>query len=146
MIQRIQTIYLLLVIALITQVFFFPFLIFFNETESISFNAFEISNGEYLLPLGILFGTIILLAFISIFLYKKRILQARITVINIFLLLGSIGLVAYFGWEMKNTLTEHQIQYNFPCIFPPIAIIFNFLALRGIRKDEALVRSANRIR
>ncbi len=146
MIQRIQTIYLLFVIALIAQVFFFPFLIFFNTTESISFDALQISNGEYVLPLSILFGTIILFALISIFLYKKRILQARITVVNIFLLLGSIGLVAYFGWEMRNTLSGYQIQYNFPCIFPPVAIIFNYLALRGIQKDEALVRSANRIR
>ncbi len=146
MIQRIQTIYLIIVVILIVQVFFFPFLIFFNEQESISFDALKISDGEYLLPLSILFGTIILLALISIFLYKKRMLQARITVVNTLLLLGSIGLVAYFGWQMKNSLTDYHIQYNFTCIFPIIAIIFNYLALRGIQKDEALVRSANRIR
>lgn len=146
MIQRIQTVYLLAVIVLVAQVFFFPFLTFFTEQENIEFNALTISNGEYLLPLTILFGVIILIAFIAIFLYKRRLLQARLTVVNLFLLLGSIGLVTYLGWQMKESLPSHIIKYNFTCLVPPIAIIFNYLSLRAIQKDEALVRSANRLR
>lgn len=146
MLQRIQTVYLLAVIILIVQVFFFPFLTFFNEQEIIELSALKISTGEYTLPLTILFGIIIFIALITIFLFKNRLLQARLTVINMFLLLGSIGLIAYLGWEMKTSLTNHIIKYNFTCIFPVIAIIFNFLALKGIQRDEALVRSANRLR
>lgn len=146
MIQRIQTIYLLTVIILTAQVFFFPFLTFFNEQESINFNALKISNGEYLIPSAILFGIIVLVALASVFLYKRRLLQARLTVTNTFLLLGSVGLVAYLSWEMKKSLPSHEIKYNFTCLFPLIAIIFNYLALRAIQKDEAIVRSANRLR
>lgn len=146
MLQRIQTVYLLTVIILIAQVFFFPFLTFFNEQEIIELSALKINTGEYTLPLTILFSIIILIAFISIFLFKRRLLQARLTVVNMLLLLGSIGLVAYLGWEMKTSLPNHTIKCNFTCIFPVIAIIFNFLALKGIQRDEALVRSANRLR
>lgn len=146
MIQRIQSIYLLAVIILSSQTFLFPFLLFFNEKESISFNAIAISNGEHILPLTIIFGVIILIAFATIFLYKNRLLQARLTVINMLLLLGSIGLISYFGWQIKESLPTYVIKYNFPCLFPIIAVIFDYLALRAIRKDEALVRSANRLR
>ncbi|PVX51732.1 uncharacterized protein DUF4293 [Balneicella halophila] len=146
MIQRIQTIYLLAVFVLIVQVFIFPFLIFFNEQETIEFSALRISNGEYLIPLTILYGVILLITLVSIFLFKHRLVQARLTVINMFLLFGSIGLVAYYGWEMSKSLPTHDIKYNFTCLFPILAIIFNFLALKGIQKDEALVRSANRLR
>lgn len=146
MIQRIQTIYLLAVIILIAQVFLFPFLTFFNESESIALGALQISTGEYVIPLAILFGIIIIIALTTIFCYKRRLLQARLTVINTFLLLGSIGLVVFFSWQMKASLPSHAIHYNFTCLSPVVAIIFNYLALRAIRKDEALVRSANRLR
>lgn len=146
MIQRIQTVYLLIVIALVAQVFLFPFLIFFNEQDYVELSALKISNGEYLLPLSILFGIIILLAIVTIFVYKNRILQTRLTVINILLLLGSIGLTAYLGWQMQQHLVGYQLKYNFTCLFPVFSVIFSYLALRGIRKDEALVRSANRLR
>ncbi len=146
MIQRIQSIYLLIVGVLISQVFLFPFLTFFNAKKSVEFNALSINTGEYLFPLAILFGLIILIALVTIFCYKKRLLQIRLTVVNSFLLLGSIGLTAYLGWEMSKSLANYTIHYNFTCIFPLIGIVFNYLALRAIRKDEALVRSANRIR
>ncbi len=146
MIQRIQTLYLLIVGILISQVFVFPFLTFFSKDKMVDFNALTISTGEYLFPLAILFGVIILIALVTIFCYKKRMLQARLTVVNTFLLLSSMGLTAYLAWEMSKSLSGYDIHYNFTCIFPLIAIVFNFLALRAIRKDEALVRSANRIR
>ncbi len=146
MIQRIQTVYLLIVGVLISQVFLFPFLTFFNVEKTVAFNALTISTGEYLFPLAILFGLIVFIALLTIFCYKKRLLQIRLTAVNSFLMLGSIGLTAYLAWEMSKSLVGYSIHYNFTCIFPLIGIIFNYLALRAIRKDEALVRSANRIR
>ncbi|MBS9768046.1 MAG: DUF4293 domain-containing protein [Flavobacteriaceae bacterium] len=148
MIQRIQSLYLLIVAILNSQVFLFPFLIFFKGEESkiIEMGALETNTGEYIFPLAILFGIIIFLSVLSIFLFKNRMLQIRLTIINILLLLGSMGLTAYLGWTLFQSLTNYEIQYNFTCIFPPISIIFSYLAIRAISKDEALVRSANRIR
>lgn len=147
MIQRIQTVYLLIIIVLIVQTFFFPFVSFFNDQETISFTALQFNTGEFVIPLAILVGVILSLAFISVFLFKNRLLQIRITFFNLLLLVGLLGLIAYFVWELSTKkLIDYQIKYNFTCIYPLISIVLASLAIRGMKKDEALIRSVNRIR
>lgn len=72
-------------------------------------------------------------------------LQIRLSVINIVLLLGLEGLMFYYVSVIKNEL-EGNVSYNVLIVFPVVSAILVYLALRAIAKDEALVRSLNRLR
>ncbi len=69
----------------------------------------------------------------------------RLCTVNIILLLGSLGL-AYFYLSFVKLDIEPIINYKLTVAFPIIAVIFTILANRGIKKDEKLVRSLDRIR
>ncbi len=143
MIQRIQTIYLLLISVLIGQLFLFPPVIFYKEAEVI---ALSIGKTEpEVLPLTILFGLIVLISFITIFLFKKRILQIRLTIFNTVLMLGSVGLLTYIVYQFAEA-DSYLVEFKIFCSFPLITIILAYLTIRAIGKDEALVRSLDRIR
>lgn len=152
MIQRIQTIYLLVATILLGSIFVFPFAELLSSDGQLfifNFNGLSIDNEEglYLLtvPTIILLIVIVLIPFISIFLYKKRVLQMRANSLNIFLMLGYLGLNYYYIQNFSKQL-EGVVSYQITSIFPFITVILTYLAIRSIGKDEALVRSMNRIR
>jgi hypothetical protein len=93
----------------------------------------------------IIVGLMILNAFICFLLFKKRILQIRLTTINIFMMVGSIILLWYNISSFAKD-NDAQIFYNIPMVIPIITIILSYLAIRAIGKDEALIRSIDRIR
>jgi len=96
-------------------------------------------------PLAVLLVLIALIALVSLFLYKKRILQIRFTVINILLMIGSLGLI-YYNVNSQVEALNATVQYQIADIFPVIGAILSYLAIRSIGKDEALIRSIDRIR
>jgi hypothetical protein len=53
--------------------------------------------------------------------------------------------MAFYIFHIKNEIGG-TIVYNYPLVFPLIAVILTYLGFRGIRKDELLVRSYERIR
>ena len=73
-------------------------------------------------------------------------IQIRLCAANIGLLIGTTGLIYYFGTIGLKELGATTISYGISMVFPIAGAILNFLALRGIGKDEALVRSMDRIR
>lgn len=117
-----------------------------NE-ELYTFFANGIYSGEKLVFNGI--AILILVWIISllhigiIFLYKKRIAQMRIIVFTIVLLLGLFGLFFFFSY---SGFEGAKAAFKIPVVFPVVAIILDYLAIRSIGKDEALIRSLNRIR
>jgi hypothetical protein len=86
------------------------------------------------------------LLFLNIFFYKNRKLQIRICVYAIILEFGQIGLMYYFWVVLFHKLGEAEYLFRIPVLFPVLAIILTYLAFRGIRKDEILIRSIDRIR
>jgi len=84
-----------------------------------------------------------LLHLIIIFLYKKRILQIKILGFTMVLLLGLVGVMLYF---LYAAFEGAEVVFKIPIVFPVIAFILDYLAIRAIGKDEALIRSLNRIR
>ena len=100
MIQRIQTVYLFISALLIASLMKMTFAELSVNNELYTFVAKGISYGEELIFNGmaifVFIPVIALLHFITIFLYKKRILQIRILVFSIVLLLGLFGLFFYF--------------------------------------------------
>jgi hypothetical protein len=155
-IQRIQTLYLLAAGMLMALMLFFPL----AEVAADGSGFYTVySMGWYLgeggdtadmamptWPVFILVGVLVLLPLFTVFLYRKRKLQIRISVYCIILAFGLIGLIYYFFLIGFRQLDEPAYAFRFPLIVPAIFIVLMYLAFRGIRKDEILVRSLDRIR
>ncbi|HPF51603.1 MAG TPA: DUF4293 domain-containing protein [Draconibacterium sp.] len=147
MLQRIQTIYILIAELLVASLFKFKLADISVDGNLMELVAKGIFNGEEMifdgLPLLIFIGIIMLLHVVIIFMYKKRILQIRLLVFTIILLLGLFGLFFYFTYSGFHGA---KVAFKIPVAFPVVAIILDWLAIRSIGKDEALVRSLDRIR
>ncbi len=151
MIQRIQTIYLLLAFAFGLSMFFtnqieFDGIYALNFKGIQSMEPSEASQSISTLALTILLVLTPLISFVTIFLYKKRLIQIRLCAANIGLLIGATALIYYFGTVGMKQLPATDLSYNVTMMFPIAGAILNFLALRAIGKDEALIRSMDRIR
>lgn len=152
MIQRIQTLYLLLVVILGIVLCFMPVLQLVTPEEAATLQIWELSAfGFHAVPLQGLWGLTVatvlipLLALVDIFLYKRRILQARLNIFTVMLCLGYYGVLAVYVWLAKTALGVdwHLIPW---ASIPLISMILTLMATRAILKDEALVRAADRIR
>ena len=155
MIQRIQTLYLLLATAMMSLTLFLPLATIVYGGNELVLKAFTVSGVEGIgmpLPiyLGLLLAATTALLLIIIFMFKKRLAQIRLCVSAIVLLLGSAALIALYCYRLCAMLEE--LSYNiiftlgFASLMPVLAIIPVVLAIRGIARDEALVRSLDRIR
>ena len=150
MIQRIQTLYLLLVVILGTLLCFFAPVQFLmpEGTDYFSLLAFD------KWPLAVISIAVPLLALVNIFLFHHRLLQARLNIMNVILCLGYYAVLALYvayvikGYEPigETTLTDAQWYLNLWAAIPLINIVLTMMATRRILKDEALVRAADRIR
>ena len=153
MIQRIQTVYLLIVAVINSLLFFFPLNILPLSTSEIKISIlglYSVTNGietiqTQLFPLLALTGIIILVALVSIFIFKNRKLQMRFSLYNSVLGLGLSFLAIYITTQEAN-FNHTQISFSLGLIFPIIGSIFSFLAFKAIKKDDDLINSANRIR
>ena len=150
MIQRIQTLYLLAIVALGIALIFQPVIQLVTPEEAAELQVYELSalGGAPLQGLwGLLVTTALipLLALIDIFLYKKRLLQARLNIFLALLCLGYYGVLAIYIWQAKLALGVdwHILPW---ASFPLVCFVLTLMATRRILKDEALVRAADRIR
>ena len=153
MIQRIQTLFFLMVSFLMSLIFFFPMATFqANEGMAVltSGGILKADSCEFVVwPLMAILSVMIILPLVTIGLYKKRMLQIRLTVFSALLELLSIGLVAYEVRQIAATLPAITYTYNWYLLsVVAVALILNFLAIKRIGRDEMLVRSlnSNRIR
>lgn len=149
MIQRIQSLYLLLSALLTGSMFFLPLaeLVSDDAKFTLLYRGLE-TGGELNTPtlaLAILVTVATIVSLITILLYKKRMLQIRLCGLNMGLLLGTTGMIYFLGSQTAQELSA-EISYKIPMVFPIVALILTFLAIRSIGKDEALIKSMNRIR
>jgi len=145
MIQRIQSIFLLLSSGSLFGLFGLPF-----ATSSViiphifSDLVYDIYDSPLLIGLCIAGG---LLSFVAIFLYNNRGLQLKLanvsTVVSILLPLLAILLIYN---ERTATTQFDKIQDGFGIYLPVLALISSILAARFIKKDENTVRSMDRLR
>ena len=147
MIQRIQTVYIFIAAILVATLFKLKLADLSVNNELMEFYAKGITKGGEILfdglPILLFTGLIVLLHILVIFLYKKRILQIRILVFTIILLLGLFGMFFYFTY---TGFDGAKVAFKIPVAFPIVAVILDWLAIRAIGKDEALIRSLNRLR
>ncbi|MCC8063057.1 MAG: DUF4293 domain-containing protein [Rikenellaceae bacterium] len=179
MLQRIQTVHLLIVVAL-TAVMFFPnyatvklgaimpagtvqsvsadstitrVTVPVGAEEEVTFNLWGIfQNGHKAVPTTYMSVLVILtlaVAFVTIFLYRKRWLQVRLCFALAIMLLGIEAFIILYIYKLKDALDAMQsyaIKYSVADVLPVVALIFVYFAFRGISKDIALLRSLDRIR
>lgn len=155
MLQRIQTVYLLIVTILFILMFIFPF---YSVTTvdltsyTLSFKGFipTGTNGFNMtfttVWLSVLIAIIPAISFISILLYKRRMLQIRLSVFNMILMAGFYAMFFIVQYYTLKNITIIAQTMEWPIILPFISIVLTYLAIRAIGKDEALVRSLNRLR
>lgn len=147
MIQRIQSVFVLVSGLLIGSLYVLKFADLSVNGELHTFLASGIFKGDSLvingLPITFFIGLIAALHLVIIFMYKKRIRQIRMLVFTIILLLGLFGMFFYFTYA---GFEGAQVAFKIPVAFPIVAIILDYLAIRAIGKDEALIRSMDRIR
>lgn len=144
MIQRIQSIYLLLILAVSGGlVFVFDLWRIENETPVFAWSLIKSTNPLHLL-IGIAFFVVALLAFVSIFLFKNRKLQIALNRFNIVINFILLGLLVYV---LLNISGETPVSEKGIGSFLPLAsIVLLIMANRAIQKDENLVKSVDRIR
>lgn len=151
MIQRIQTIYLFFAALFILLYYMFPIAVFTTDAYVFEFFNCHISHPENLqppvtmVPLAILPLFSLLLSLISIFLFKRRKLQMRLGKINMLMVFTTLVVSVFYFFKI-NDLLAGTVNYGFSTLFPMLAFAMIFMANKSIRKDENLIRSADRIR
>ena len=136
MIQRIQTVYLILVTLITGGLPFYVSL--WTETESNEVFASDIPW------IAIAFLVSSALALISIFLFKNRKNQFVFNRLNIILHLFLLG---FFVYRSLNLSGETSVsEKGIGMLIPVFSIVFLVLANRAIKKDEDLVKSVDRLR
>lgn len=147
MIQRKQTLFLLAVAIIAILLFFIPFqkLVTTDNTWAICLMpgcSSEVISSDiyYTLILNII---ILALTLGVIFLYKNRVLQFKLA--NLIALFNVI-LVGLFFLLSFTKLGMGSISYQIGAFLPLVSAVLAYLAAHFIKKDEQLVRSADRIR
>jgi Na+-transporting NADH:ubiquinone oxidoreductase subunit NqrE len=88
-----------------------------------------------------------LVAFYSISRFKNRLLQIKLGALNSLLMAGVLGLTLWISRQGEEIFAQPQYgTYSLGLYLPIVAMICNILANRFIRRDENLVRSADRMR
>ena len=160
MIQRIQTLYLLLVVALGITLCFVPVVQFVTPEGAEVVRAWQLTalgmtettvtelpaiqlNGLW----GLLLASIIIpvMALVDIFLYNERLLQARLNIFTIMLCLGYYGVLAIYIYLAKLMIDVDVYVMGWACL-PLVCLVLTVMATRRILKDEAMVRAADRLR
>ena len=158
MIQRIQTVYLSLAFIALALLFAFPLAQFFAENGAYIFSVTGLKNmvpGDppafnpiIFLPLIIVAVGIALLSLFTIFQYKSRSFQVKLTNIGV---LSSIALIMgifflYIPMIEKKINIVPDYSKAFGIYLPLLALVFLVMANRAIKRDDKLVRSADRLR
>ena len=163
MLQRIQTVFLALVVALSITLFFTPLSLVLTGTNAvppssgaevahmlsvISLSKTAGGHTEQMsvsYPLIILNSMIALVALYSIFLYKNRKNQMRFCRFNLIAICLFTGVIFWMEDQLKKS-HGGTLTYLVGTYIPVIQLILTFMAERAIKKDDNLVKSADRLR
>jgi len=158
MIQRIQTLYLAIAAIASVLLFFFPLADYYNELQgNYKFFLYGIRCMDpepkvlfsvwFTLPLMLIAAASFIFSASTIFLYKNRLMQIRLCAFNVLANIVLIMLIFFFYAARIKTMTGTEPEYDYSgMVLPLITLCFLILATRSIRKDEALVKSTDRLR
>ena len=137
MIQRIQSLWLLLAAATVFLIVKFPF--GGGVLQSGAPIDLFVAGNLLMFIVALLLGII---ALVTIFLFKKRSNQKSLIWLGFLL---SIVLIVLMYYEMSQLVADKK-TYKMGAVFPIVYIILIIMAYSGIRKDEKLIKSVDRLR
>ncbi len=165
MIQRKQTLYMLLAAVCMILLGTLSMYTFNAETASMELRSYGSviteDGATSFIPsvkatcMVAIIGVSAVLYLVNIFLYRKREVQLSIIYAQYVLILGAVGYGAYYISSLENLFGEYvdakglELLTSVPSwtlALPVVALFFNFLASRGVAGDIALLRSVDRIR
>lgn len=145
MIQRIQSLWLLLAGLINAGLFYFALYHAEVMQNGVAIMQDLRVNDHY--PSLLMALVITVLPIISIFMFRNRTRQRNLVLFSV---VATIGFIAFTLMRVSNfnngTSAPVNGSYWIGSILPVISIIFLFMALNGIRKDEKLVKSVDRLR
>ncbi|MFM2290209.1 MAG: hypothetical protein RIS29_22 [Bacteroidota bacterium] len=154
--QRIQSVYLLFIAAFGVLAIILPVASLINVESnliySIDFRGISLipAKGEAILQnstslLIALPAVFAIISLVVLFSFKNRVKQIRLAVINFIFMISYYVVYAYYVWSACSALNA-EFHVKIGAIFPLLAMIFNYLAIGAIGKDEKLVKSLDRLR
>ncbi len=155
MIQRIQSVWLFFATASIFSLFLFPYLQVLNPDGSASLikvmGVYQNIAGQQVQTqafLGLTIASVILglIIFITIFLYKDRKKQVMLCYLSIALVIAFSFWLIQTAKGVLGPVVLRAENYGIGTLLPSIAILFLILAIRGMKKDDRLIKSADRLR
>jgi hypothetical protein len=142
LIQRIQTIWLLLSAAAAALMYRLP-LWSYQRTGAVEWT-------DYVAPESLLLLTLVTAALVNsavnVFLFRNRPLQKKLCILGIILALLILAVEVMQVEEIRQTLNPTAGRWQLGALMPMLMIVFLVLAFLGIRKDDALIKSLDRLR
>ncbi len=157
MIQRVQSVLLILVAILGIVASFIPIMQLAGYEMEVVVNAYktlDTSDTSIVVAknmgVGVMQGLVILVSLVIVALYKNRGLQIKLAKLNILLIAFQVAAIVMYVDAIKLMLgpnaEEIVVSLQFGAVIPVLSLILTYLAIRFIKKDEKLVRSADRLR
>lgn len=157
MIQRIQSVFLALAAVCGGLTFLFPVAVYERADGAYRFGTMgltgpdgtEVVDASLRIPFGILIGVCAAVYLAVIFLYRNRPRQVRVAGAVNLLLMALVVFLFITDRSLQSFLGQGggvEVSYGASLVLPVVMMVLGFLAVRGIRKDEALVRSTERLR
>ena len=144
MIQRIQSVYLLIA-TLLSGGLIFVLNLWVNE-QGTEFFVMDSFNSENILlkVMAVLFFVSSVLTLIAIFQFKKRQLQFVLGRLSILINFIILGIIVYFSQNLSGEINVSEKGIGL--LIPILTVVFVVIANKAIKKDEELVKSVDRLR
>lgn len=152
MIQRIQTVFLAIAAILVVLPVFLHWVLASvgsYQLTAVSINLQSDGFSETVTSSFAIGGAMMLSLFLTIYAimqYKNRKFQVKLVQGALLVQLVAGGLVFFYADKMAELATDGSVSYSPTLAILLVNVILYFLAIRGIKKDDALVRSADRLR
>ena len=157
MIQRVQTIYLLLAAISLGAMFFFPLASFIGgDKDQLIYFVYELVSKVpgsppsvpfyFIYPILVLAIMVILLSLFAIVQFKNRGAQLKMIRASMFLIMVMVGVFFFYCSPLLEKASGTLTEYEIGSYMPLIALLFLTLANRGVMSDIKLLRSADRLR
>lgn len=109
------------------------------------------ASGFHVWPLTVLIGLTMLVATLSIFLFRNRPGQMRVVALAFLLNVVYVFLLFFwavdaYGEAIRMSGSEMQVAWHVGAYAPIVSLVLFILAHRGIKRDESRVRAADRLR
>jgi predicted membrane-bound dolichyl-phosphate-mannose-protein mannosyltransferase len=142
MIQRIQSVYLFLSAIASAGMFFMPYSQVGDEVLTVS--GYPDGSILYFYSFVVINATMTLMTLLTVFQFRNRMMQMRLCKVNSLLALFLLALIFRATDSMAGN--ETNVTYHAGTFLPLIQVILFLLANRSIKKDDEMVRSADRLR